>query len=144
MIIGRLTKDPEIRTTPQGKKVARISVAITMSKNKETGESKVEYIDASAWHGLAEILEKYATKGTLLYLEGSITTTNWDGSDGKKNYKTEILIKELKLLSQPKKNNSDPSVSPQVDPTPTSAGGITSGQADEMELPDIDEIVTPW
>ena len=99
MLIGRLTRDPEVRTTQSGTKVVTISLAMTMSKNKDTGEQRTEYIDIVAWEGLAEIIEKYVTKGTLVYVEGSIQTRSWEGTDGKKNYKTEVSAKDLKILT---------------------------------------------
>ncbi len=153
MLIGRLTRDPEARTTTTGKKVVTISLAMTMSKNPETGEQKTEYIDVVAWEGLADIIDKYVTKGTLVYIEGSIQTRSWEGTDAKKNYKTEVLARDMKILtpkgsatgeynsgSQSSSTNSAPSQPKAV------AKSAPTDEYKTEELPDIDldEIQTPF
>lgn len=149
MLIGRLTREPEVRTTQNGTKVVTVSLAMTMSKNKDTGEQKTEYVDVVAWENLAEIIEKYVTKGTLVYIEGSIQTRSWEGTDGKKNYKTEVLAKDMKILT-PKGGNTE-YVAPSNSTPSTSASkpSTKAPVADEYsmeELPDIDldEIQTPF
>jgi len=158
MLIGRLTRDPEARTTTTGKKVTTISLAMTMSKNAETGEQRTEYIDVVAWEGLADIIEKYVTKGTLVYIEGSIQTRSWEGTDAKKNYKTEVLARDMKILT-PKGSStgeynsaghSNPTAAQSSSPANTaSKAAPKSAPSDEYkteELPDIDldEIQTPF
>ncbi|GAB4145899.1 MAG: hypothetical protein OHK0017_05990 [Patescibacteria group bacterium] len=152
MLIGRLTKDPEIRTTPSGAKVVTFTLAMTISKNKDTGEQKTEYIDCTAWEGLAEIIEKYVTKGTMIYVEGQLQTRSWEGQDGKKNYKTEVLAKDMKILSSkgsgdggssysaPQQSNSTPrpAAKPATNDTPAPDTG------NELPEIDLDEIVTPF
>ena len=152
-MIGRLTRDPEPRTTSTGKKVVNISLAMTMGKNPDTGEQKTEYVDVVAWEGLADIIEKYVTKGTLIYVEGSIQTRSWEGTDGKKNYKTEVLARDMKILT-PKGSSSDYTPAAQSSnsqPSSTSssrpAAKAASGEQHQTEeLPDIDldEIQTPF
>lgn len=139
MLIGRLTKDPEIRTTPSGTRVANFSMAMTMSKNKDTGEQKTEFVNLVAWEGLAEIIDKYVPKGTLVYVEGYLQTSSWEGQDGKKNYKTEIVAKELKILTPKnfegnggqKNSNYSSRSTPKEEP-------------EELPEIDLDEIVTPF
>jgi single-strand DNA-binding protein len=152
MIIGRLTKDPEVRTTPNGSKVVSFSVAMTMSKNKDTGDTKTEYIDCVAWEGLAEIIEKYVIKGTQVYVEGQIQTRSWEGTDGKKNYKTEVLVKEMKILT-PKSSgenqsygasNSSLSFSQSSQTTTKSKTDTENDMSSELPQIDLDEITTPF
>jgi len=147
MLIGRLTREPEVRTTPSGAKVVTFSLAMTMSKNKDTGEQKTEYIDCVAWEGLAEIVEKYVTKGTLVYVEGSIQTRSWEGTDGKKNYKTEVLAKDLKILTP--KGGATGEYTPSQSSAPATKATPKAEKVEEYkveELPDIDldEIQTPF
>ena len=149
MLIGRLTREPEVRTTQNGTKVVTVSLAMTMSKNKDTGEQKTEYVDVVAWENLAEIIEKYVTKGTLVYIEGSIQTRSWEGTDGKKNYKTEVLAKDMKILT-PKGGNTEYVAPSNSTPSASASKPSTKAPAaDEYsmeELPDIDldEIQTPF
>jgi single-strand DNA-binding protein len=142
MLIGRLTRDPETRTTNTGKKVTTISLAMTMSKNKDTGNSVVEYIECTAWEKLAEIIEKYATKGVLVYVEGSIQTQSWENTDGKKQYKTSVLLKELKILTPKNSYESDQSQN-QVK-NKTTSKTLTPAEVNELPDIDLDEIQTPF
>ena len=152
MLIGRLTRDPEPRTTSTGKKVVTISLAMTMGKNPETGEQKTEYIDVVAWEGLADIIEKYVTKGTLVYVEGSIQTRSWEGTDGKKNYKTEVLGRDMKILTPkgassdytPASQNSSSQSTPSAAPKPAAKPAAEEYHTEELPDIDLDEIQTPF
>jgi single-strand DNA-binding protein len=96
-IIGHVGKDPEIRTTQGGSKVASFSVATTETwKDKKTGDRK----EKTEWHrvvvfspGLVGIVEKYVKKGAKLYVEGQLATRKWTDKKGNDNYTTEIVIK---------------------------------------------------
>jgi single-strand DNA-binding protein len=97
-IIGRLTKDPEIRTTTTGKKVASFSVAVSDGKD-QNGQELTQYFNLSAWDRLAEILESYVKKGTKVAIFGSLKNRSWDKPDGTKGYATDILAREMEILS---------------------------------------------
>jgi single-strand DNA-binding protein len=98
ILIGRITADIELKETQSGKAYCNLSIACTMSKNKETGNSVTEFINCTAWEKSAEILAKYATKGDLVYIEGALNTTSKD-DNGKKTYYTKVIVKDFKLLS---------------------------------------------
>jgi len=85
-IIGRLTRDPEARTTPQGTAVTNFSVATSRVWKSKEGEQKeaTEFHDVVAWRRLAEICAQYLGKGRQVYIEGYLQTRSWDGDDGKK------------------------------------------------------------
>ena len=102
MIIGRLTKDPEGRTTPQGTAVATFSVATNFVWNDASGQKqeKVEYHDIVVWRRLAEICTQYLKKGSKVYLEGRLETRNWEGQDGVRRYRTEIVADNLIMLDR--------------------------------------------
>ncbi|MFH1425825.1 MAG: single-stranded DNA-binding protein [Candidatus Kerfeldbacteria bacterium] len=101
MIIGRLTRDPEIRTTTGGQNVASFSVATNRQwKDQNTGEKKsvTEYHNCVAWRRLAEIVGQYLTKGRQIYVEGHLQTRSWDDQTGQKKYRTEIVCDNMIML----------------------------------------------
>lgn len=100
MIIGRLTRDPEVKSTPSGQTVANFSVATSMKWKDQSGadKEKTEFHNIVAWRKLAEIIGQYLKKGSQVYLEGRLETRNWDGDDGKKRYRTEIIADNMIML----------------------------------------------
>jgi len=103
MIIGNMTRDPEIRTIPSGQSVASFSVATNRSWNDNSGELQkaVEYTDVVAWGKLAEIAGQILKKGRRVYIEGRLQTRNWEGQDGAKRYRTEVIASDLIVLDKP-------------------------------------------
>jgi single-strand DNA-binding protein len=100
-LLGYVGKDPETKVIPSGTKVSNFSIATDESYlDKKTNQKidKSEWHNLVAWAGTAEIAEKYVRKGSKLYVEGHLQTRSWDGQDGKKNYRTEIVIDQLILL----------------------------------------------
>lgn len=101
MIIGRLTRDPEMRTTPNGANVTQLGLATNyVYTNQSTGQKveQVEYHNVVLWRKLAEIANQYLKKGRRVYIEGRLQTRSWEGQDGKKNYKTEIIADNMIML----------------------------------------------
>lgn len=100
MIIGRLTRDPDIRTTPNGAKVASFGVATNFTWTDQSGQKKeqVEFHNVVMWRGLAGIAEKYLKKGSRIYIEGRLQTRTWDGNDGQKRTRTEIVADNMLML----------------------------------------------
>ena len=96
ILVGNLGRDPEIRFTQSGAKIANLSVATSESwKDKQTGERR----EKTEWHrvvvfseGLAGIAERYLKKGSKVYLEGSLQTRKWTGNDGVEKYTTEVVL----------------------------------------------------
>lgn len=103
MIIGRLTRDPEMRTTPQGTAVASFSIATNFVWTDANGQKqdKPEYHNIVAWRKLAEICGQYLKKGSKVYIDGRLQTRDWDGQDGVKRYRTEIIADNLIMLDRP-------------------------------------------
>ncbi len=93
-LIGNLTRDPEIKALPSGSKVASISLATNRVWKDQAGarQEATEYHNLVSFGRQAENLAQYARKGASLFVEGRIQTRSWDGQDGKKNYRTEIII----------------------------------------------------
>src|SRR3989344_5852379 len=103
MIIGRLTRDPELRTTPSGVNVCAMGVATSyVYTNQATGQKveQTEFHNVTLWRKLGEIAHQYLKKGTQVYIEGRLQTRSWEGQDGKKNYRTEIIADNMIMLAR--------------------------------------------
>ncbi len=100
MLIGRLTRDPEMRTTPQGTNVVSFSVATGFTFTDASGakQERTEFTNCVAWRKLADIIYQYMKKGRQVYIEGRLQTRTWDGQDGKKNYRTEVVVDNMIML----------------------------------------------
>lgn len=101
MIIGRLTRDPELRTTTSGINVCQLGLATNyVYTNQQSGQKveQVEYHNVVLWRKLGEIAHQYLKKGRRVYIEGRLQTRSWEGQDGKKNYKTEIVADNMIML----------------------------------------------
>lgn len=103
-LIGRVGKDPEIKTTNNGNKVANFSLA---TSEKYKNEEKTEWHNIVIWGKLADIVERYVTKGQLLYLSGKITTRSYEDKDGNKKYITDIVCFNMKMLGGNSGNKRD-------------------------------------
>ncbi len=116
MIIGNLTRDPEVKNTPSGQTVASFSVATNMVWTDASGQKqeKAEFHNIVAWRKLAEICGQYLRKGSKVYIEGRMQTRDWTGQDGVKRYRTEINAENMIMLSsnQGGGNFSAPSSAP--------------------------------
>ncbi|MCD5396343.1 MAG: single-stranded DNA-binding protein [Candidatus Pacebacteria bacterium] len=103
-LLGNLTFDPEIRTTPSGKMVCSFRVATNrIWTDKQTGEKKqiTEYHQVVTWGRLAEIASQYLKKGRLVFIEGRLVTRNWEDQSGNKRSRTEIVAERLQLGPRP-------------------------------------------
>ena len=107
MIIGNVTRDPEVRATPSGQNVASFSVATNRRWTDQSGEKKeqVEYHNVVAWRKLADIIGQYVKKGSKIYIEGRLQTRSWDDQSGVKKYKTEIVADNMIMLDRAGANN---------------------------------------
>ena len=94
ILIGRLTKDPELRTTPTGRNVCQFSVAVSRNFTNANGEREADFINCVVWDKQAENLVKYQKKGNQIAVEGRIQTRNWDDEQGQKHYITEVVAEE--------------------------------------------------
>lgn len=144
-IIGNLTRDPETRTTPNGQTVTNFSVATTYSYKDQTGNrvDKPEYHNIVAWGKLAEICQQYLGKGRKVYVEGRLQTRDWEGQDGVKRYRTEIVCENMIMLDRAPEGSGNnaaraafpktqPSAAPAVDNQPK-----TNTPDDEIRVEDI-------
>lgn len=110
VLIGRPTKDIELRTTQSGISVASFTLAVDKDSSKQKDEA--DFVPCVAWNRTAEILSQYAGKGRLICVEGRIQTRNYDNKEGQRVYATEVVAERVKLLpSGQKARNGSQSVS---------------------------------
>lgn len=93
VLVGRLTKDVELRTTPQGVSVCSFTVAVNRRFKNANGEYEADFINCVAWRQTAEFLSRYFSKGRMVGISGSIQTRSWE-KDGERRYATEVLAEE--------------------------------------------------
>lgn len=105
ILIGRLTRDPEMRTTASGMNVTRFSIAVNRTYQDQNGERGVDYINCVAWRKQAENIAKYCTKGTQVAVDGRIQTGSYDAQDGSKRYTTDIVCDNVTFLGSKGDNN---------------------------------------
>jgi single-strand DNA-binding protein len=151
MIIGNLTRDPEMKTTQSGQNVATLGVATNRQWKNQGGETQeqTEFHDVVVWGKLAEICQQYLSKGQKVYFEGRLQTRQWEAQDGSKRQRTEIVAEDMLMLDgrggggQP----NDPSVNQasqapsegSQDPAdnPPKQQGNKAAAADDTALDDI-------
>ena len=99
-LIGNLTRDPELRYTPKGTAVCSFGIATNRSWTTDTGEKRDEadFHKIVAWSKLAELCSQFLTKGKKVYVEGRLTTRNWNAQDGTQKSTTEVIISDMILL----------------------------------------------
>ncbi len=121
MIIGRLTRDPELRTTPNGQNVASFSLATNFVWTDQAGQKqeKVEFHNIVAWRRLADIIGQYLKKGAKVYIEGRLQTRDWVGQDNVKRYRTEIIAENMIMLDRAGANTSGQQFGNNQAPIPT-------------------------
>ncbi len=116
IIMGRLTRDPEVRTTGSGKSVCNFSVAVDSGygDNRQT-----EFINCVAWQSQADFVGRYFTKGMMIIVIGRISTRSWEGQDGRKNYSTEIIASEVSFGESKKSREANAGYAPQQNYAPS-------------------------
>ena len=138
-LLGRLTRDPEVKTTPSGKTVANMTVATGRVWTDQSGskQEKTEFSNCVLWGRLGEIAGQYLNKGRQVYLEGRLETRDWVGNDGVKRYRTEVIVSNLILLGKSGGGSgSAPAVESFSDgaPVPTDSAPAYSGEVVEEEV----------
>lgn len=99
-LVGRLTQDPQLKTTPNGQSVCTFGLATNRTgKDPKTGEVRknTEYHNIVLWRRLAEIASQYLAKGSLVLIEGRLQTRNWQDASGNRHYKTEVIAERMQL-----------------------------------------------
>lgn len=138
MIIGNLTRDPEVRTTPSGQTVTSFSVATNLMWTNANGEKqkKTEFHNIVAWRRLGEICAQYLKKGNKVYIEGRLQTRDWEGKDGVKRTRTEIIAENMIMLDTKGAGNAMDSIGSQPSPSDDFSQPTKAGE-EEIQIEDI-------
>ena len=138
IIMGRLTRDPELRRTNSGKPVASFTVAVDRDYAPEGQEKETDFIDCVAWQGTAEFVEKYFKKGSMIVVNGRLQLRNWTDKDGNKRRSSEILASNVYFgESKKSQEGSNPTYNQNTYPggTVNTGGYQNHNQASQSYLP---------
>lgn len=138
LLVGRLTRDPELRTTPGGMAVTRFTIAISEPYTNKNGERETNFINCVAWGRQADNISKYCHKGVMVSAEGRIQTRSYDGQDGNKHYVTEVNCDRVNFLS-PKGDGNTSSDNSYVAPMPSNEEMANMPDNSPMESVDLSE-----
>ncbi len=117
-LVGRLTKDPDLRYTPDGKAVSNITLAVNRHYKNASGEIEADFVHCILWGKTAENTTNYCKKGAVLGVTGRIQTRNYDNQEGKRVYVTEVVAEGVRFLSsKPTPQSASTSQQPQTVPT---------------------------
>ena len=112
-LMGRLTRDPELRKTQSGTAVTSFTLAVDRDfGNKENGTKETDFIDCVAWRNTAEFIAKYFGKGRLVVVSGSLQIRNWTDKDGGKRRNAEVIVDNC-YFSEPKRDGAAPKDDPE-------------------------------
>ena len=113
IIMGRLTRDPELRSTQNGTAVASFTLAVDRDgKDKQTGERAVDFIDCVAWRQTAEFVSRYFTKGRMAVVEGRLQLRDWTDKEGNKRRASEVMVGRI-YFGDSKRENTAATAEPQ-------------------------------
>lgn len=127
ILIGRLTRDVELRYTGSNIPVASFSIAVDRNFTNQAGEKEADFINIVVWKKQAENCKNYLTKGSQVAIDGRIQTRNYDGQDGKKVYVIEVVAESVKFLN-----------------TKQSESNVTEEKTDAQVLQDVVNDVNPY
>lgn len=114
-LVGRLTRDPELRYTASNLATMRCAIAVDRQYVREGEERGADFINIVAFGNRAETMSKYLTKGSQIAIDGRIQTGSYDGADGKKVYTTDVVVENFQFLDSKGNRNSDTSESMPTD-----------------------------
>ena len=128
ILIGNLTKDPELTTTTNGVAVCRFAIAVSRRYSNSDGERETDFLNIVVWRSLGENCHKFLKKGSKVGVVGNIQSRSYDAADGTKRYVTEIVAEEVEFLST--RNNDE--------------GGRSNGGEEVAKLQPIDDDSLPF
>ncbi|ADO59857.1 single-stranded DNA-binding protein [Paenibacillus polymyxa] len=134
ILIGRLTKDPELRYTPSGVAVTQFTLAVDRPFTSQGGEREADFLPIVTWRQLAETVANYTHKGNLVAIEGRIQVRNYDNNEGKRVYVTEIVADNVRFLEG--KRNSEGGNSAQGASNSSYSNNNNSSSSRQNQTPD--------
>lgn len=131
ILMGRLTRDPEMRTTTTGKSIASFSLAV----DRQTQDDQADFFDVTAWEKLGELANQYLSKGRRCLVQGRLRQDSWDDKEtGKKRSKVEIVATDITFLDGPSGSEGGASSAPRGD-----SGSSSSKKSNDVVIEDIDD-----
>lgn len=107
IFVGRLTADPEVTTTKNGKEVSNITLAVPRSYKNKDGEYETDFVDVALWDKVAGATAEYCKKGDLIGIKGRVETNNYETEAGEKRKSTQIIAEKITFLSSAKEKEAD-------------------------------------
>lgn len=130
LLVGRLTKDPELKYTPSGVAVATFTLAVNRTFTNQQGEREADFINCVVWRKPAENVANYCKKGAQVGVDGRLQTRSYEGQDGKRVYVTEVVAESVQFLESKGNGNQQPNEQP--------SGIVANGKEvsiDDSQLP---------
>lgn len=139
IITGNLTRDPELRTTTNGSNVCSFAVAVNRVYKDASGEQKedVSFIDCSAWGRLGEMINQYAKKGTGVLVSGRLSQRSFEGKDGVKRSRTEIVVEDFNFVGGGNGRNDGASNFGATGTAADASGASEPAGEEEIDLSDV-------
>ncbi|MBE6124128.1 MAG: single-stranded DNA-binding protein [Erysipelotrichaceae bacterium] len=136
VLVGRITRDPELRRTSTGTPVVSFTLAVDNRFAPRDSERTADFISCIAWSNAAEVMEKYVKKGALLGVDGRLQTRTYDGKDGKRVYITEVVCESLRMLDTRSASRGDDFISniESYEPTNNKIENINKNDVNESDL----------
>lgn len=140
VLVGRLTRDPELRYTPNGVAVTNFNIAVNRPFKNQNGESEADFINGVVWRKPAENLANYMKKGSMIGVDGRLQTRSYEGQDGKTVYVTEVVAENIQYLDSRNSrsgtnqdNFNQGNANPSSSQTSGYSGGQTSNQSNYQQ-----------
>ncbi len=139
ILMGNLTRDPELRSTPSGQSVAGFSLAVNRSWKNANGETQeaVDYIDCNAWGKAGEIIAQYMTKGSAILVSGRLQQRSWE-QEGQKRSKVEVVVEDFNFVGGGDGGGNRSSNQSSSNETNNSSNPPAGGKKDKSEVEDVD------
>ena len=138
ILMGRLARDPELRTTQSGRQMARMTIAVDRRisrANAQPGQQTADFISLVAWERTAEFAEKYLNKGSQILIEGRIQTGSYEAQDGTKRYTTDVIVERIEFAGSRSQSAPDGGFAPRnpapAGPSPAAPSFDNAPLADE-------------
>lgn len=103
-LVGRLTKDPELKVTTDGRSVVNVILAVNRNFRNQKGEIDADFVQCTLWNKTAENTSLYCKKGALIGITGRIQTRSYENQEGKRTYVTEVIVESVKFLDRKKQS----------------------------------------
>lgn len=134
ILVGRLTKDVDLKYTPNGVPVATFTLAVNRTFTNQNGEREADFVNIIVWRKQAENAANYLKKGSLAGIDGRIQTRNYDGQDGRRIYVTEVVAESVQFLESKKSS----SYQPPAEPPPSRENNTQSNDHNYIDIQDDD------